>query len=173
MEMCLVHVIAYTGMFAGRKKQVLGNDKIEWEFVRLACFGDARLWVIRLGDWHCKLQEGVSCINASARSYGRHILDMCKGEALQSYFHFIKSSSMRCSYGNLARQAVGCGIRYRSVVVLVEPNIYFWMAMVCDLPCQGRNRVGRHERCFIHHDGGFFRSRNGLNDDFLYIAFWC
>ena len=54
--------------------------------------------------------------------------------------------------------------------MLVQHNDHFWMAMMGDLPCEGRHSVGRHERWFIHRDDGFFQSRYILNDGFLCIA---
>ena len=102
MEMCLAHVITHAGMLACREKQMLGNDKVEWEFVRLAHFGDARLRVVGLWDGHGELQEGMSCVNASVSSYGRHVLDVSESEAMESNLHFVESSSMRCGYGDLA-----------------------------------------------------------------------
>ena len=142
MEMGIVHVITHASMLAGHGKQMLGNDKIKWEFVRPACLCDTRLWVVGLWDGHCELQEGMSCVNASAVCYGCHILDVRDSEAMESNFHFVESSGMWCSYRDLARQAVARGVRYRPVVVLIQPDVHFWMAIMGDLPCDGRHSVG-------------------------------
>ncbi len=102
MEMRLVHVTGDAGVLAGRGKQMVGNNKVEREFVCLACLGDAGLGVIGLRDGHGELQERMSCVNASVRGYGRHVLDMSDGDALESNFNLIKSSSMWGGNGDLA-----------------------------------------------------------------------
>lgn len=150
--MCMVYMVANSGMRASSWKQLIGHHKVERESVCSARLGNSWVRIVGFSDWHGKFEEVMSGCGTRFGGVGRQVLDSCSSCSFECNLDLVESSFIWSCDVDFPRNRIECRICL-SFLVVIDNNIHIRTAILRHpLEHRGNSARGRVDRCSRHFE---------------------